>query len=853
MINPLLLHSLSQLRRHWLVTILTILGIGMGTAVIIAVLLANESALRSFTNAIIHIKGKNDLTIANPSGTTFSDEQLDRLHLVSPALPFRISPILTKQVYLSDNLLFLRGMDLLSEMDGHHGGGPDILTRKGALLAPGGLARYHLTKGEVIKVDSGTRTIPLRIEGELPRTESTLLMPSNTLVMDISWVQSEFHENGQIDRLDLFWRGNHPLTKSLLAFWQQKLQALAGPGLKVESPRMQHREYARLLDSYRSNLLALSLVSLIVGMFLIYNTLSLLVIQRQKEFSTLRLLGATPDGLLAMILLEGTIFGILGGAVGIFLGHLLSHLTIRSVAGTLSAIYLPPHIMPHLKPRGADLPVFLLTVVASVFSALFPARQAMKASPSMGGERPFLESRIHSQWKTRVVFSGLLALLGGLLLKTPPVHGFPWGGYFGALALVFAVSLLVPPIVILLGLLLRWLSPPEATFPEASGIWSFATGQFVFGISRSQVAISAVMIGLSMMIGISVLVGSFEKTLNTWILQNLVANIYVKPFTCKALTCRDTLPPDLESQIASWKEVDMVAPYTLFPISLSGQKVWLGFSPLNRLIRKAPLSIMNNHPKQIVRVFSEGKGVLISESFSYHQKKYPGDRLIIPTPDGPRSYRILALFHDYQSSAGLILLPWSEIQPLFHTDRPGSLSIFLKSPSDTGKIMTRLSRDIPGHPAFFLRSQSGLNHRVMRIFHQSFAITYALLGISLLVSILGVGNTLFLLTYERKWEMKLLRILGFTQDQIGAIILLEAFFMGLAGTLLGIFLGTAVGYIIVYVINREAFGWTLSWVWPAGRIALLSMALLFSATLAGLIPWFLATRTFTNKSSGGDA
>jgi putative ABC transport system permease protein len=153
--------------------------------------------------------------------------------------------------------------------------------------------------------------------------------------------------------------------------------------------------------------------------------------------------------------------------------------------------------------------------------------------------------------------------------------------------------------------------------------------------------------------------------------------------------------------------------------------------------------------------------------------------------------------------------------------------------------MARLTRDIPGHPAFFLRSQSGLNHRVMRIFNQSFAITYALLGISLLVSILGVGNTLFLLIHERKWEMELLRILGFTSGQIMQIILLEAFFMALAGTILGIFLGTVVGYIIVFVINREAFGWTLFWIWPGERIALLSMALLLAATLSGLVPWMI--------------
>ena len=838
------------MRRHWLVTLLTILGISSGTAVIISVLLANESALLSFTRAIIHIKGKNDLVIRSPSGVPFRDDLVDNLHLVTPEIPFRLSPVITKQVYYQNSLFFVRGMDLLSELDGMPKGSPSQLLReKGALLAPGGLNRYHLRRGETITVDSGITHVPVKILGEIPKTESTLLMAANTLIMDISWVQGDFHSPGQIDQIDLFWRGSHPLTPNTLSFWAKKIRQIAGPALSVESPDAQHREYARLLDSYRSNLLALSLVSLIVGMFLIYNTISLLVIQRQKELQTLRLLGTTPREILVMILLEGGILGVLGGGLGVFLGHLLSHITIKAVAGTLSAIYLPPHIMPNLTPRGADLPVFLLTIGASVFSAFFPARIAMQASPSIGADRPHTEERIHQQWKWRV-FSGLsLGLLGALLLKTPPIHGFPWGGYIGALALVFAVSLFVPPGVRLMGALLRALAPPESLFPEARSIWSHASSQFVFGISRSQVAISAVMVGLSMMIGISILVESFERTLEIWIQQNLVANLYVKPLTCRALTCRDTLPPDLEKRIASWKEVKMVAPYALFPLSINGRRVWLGFSPLDRLIQKAPLSIMDPHPKKIVREFSNGDGVLISESFAFHSKKNPGDTLEIPTPDGQKRYRILAIFHDYQSSAGLILLPWNKMESLFHTDRPGSLSIFLKNPSDTEKIMARLTRDIPGHPAFFLRSQSGLNHRVMRIFHQSFAITYALLGISLLVSILGVGNTLFLLIHERKWEMELLRILGFTSGQIMQIILLEAFFMALAGTILGIFLGTVVGYIIVFVINREAFGWTLFWIWPGERIALLSMALLLAATLSGLVPWMIFKKKLKKGAS----
>ena len=170
------------------------------------------------------------------------------------------------------------------------------------------------------------------------------------------------------------------------------------------------------------------------------------------------------------------------------------------------------------------------------------------------------------------------------------------------------------------------------------------------------------------------------------------------------------------------------------------------------------------------------------------------------------------------------------------------MSVFLKSPEQSDPVLSSILHDLPGHPRLFVRSQPQLKKRVMRIFHQSFAITYALLGISLVVSVIGVGNTLLMLLVERTDEFRLMRAMGFSTGDVRKMLLLEALWMSLTGTLLGLVLGTGVGWIIVHVINRQAFGWTILWSWPAGTILLLAFALLVVATLSSLLPSLILGR-----------
>jgi putative ABC transport system permease protein len=818
---------------------LTLGGVAAGTAVVSAVLIANRASFESFQNAVSHVQGQTSYTVRSPSGTLFSDRVLDRLRGRVPSLPFRISPLLTRNVRYQDRVFWVRGVDFLASSDrvSTH---PSFegLTKGGAYLPPGGLKRFGITAGHTVTVLYGTKLVSFPVLGEVPRTVSSSLIPSNTFFMDIAWVQMRFGVPERLSRIDLSWKGPDPGIREA-AYWKSEVERTAGAGLSVVSRQDRKKEFSRLLFSYRSNLFALSLVSLIVGMFLIYNTLSLLTLQNRRPFSTFRLIGATPGDIRAIVLMEGLLIGVLGGLAGLVFGHLLSRLTIQAVSRTLDTMYLPVGLLPTAGSMRHDLPVWLLTVGASVFSAYFPAREAMSVPPVLSQDRTTLErSRSH---RTFLNFAlGITSFLAGIwLLTLPPYRGFPLFGYLAALLWVFSAALSVPLVVRALSRILGYaLSRLGGPFP----LFELALSYFRFGISRSGIAISSVMIGLAMMTGIVILVHSFERTLDLWITQNLVADLFVKPLSCRAAICNDPLDPEITEAIRSQPDVAFVARYASFPARYKGSLIRIGFSELDRLPEKAPLSLITRHRNQVLKAFSRNEGVLISESFAYHSGKGPGDRVTLPTPYGPRTLRILCVYHDYSSEGGVVLFPYRDLGPLFGSSKVTNLSIFLKPGRTPDRVMDTLLNGLPGHPRLKIRSQPELRVRVMKIFHQSFAITYSLLGISLIISVIGVGNTLLMLLYERGYEFSLMRALGLAASDIRTILTMEAAMMATAGILMGLVLGTGVGWIIVDVINRQAFGWTILWVWPAGTIAWMAFLILSVATVSGALPFVVFRR-----------
>lgn len=834
-------YSLSHLRKNRTATILTLFGVALGTAIVLAILRADQSSIRSFRNAVDHIKNPSDISLISRSGATFSDRWIDRLTREIPEAPFRMTPLLEETVLFGGKTFLVKGVDFLGGADrpGARGIKNVLLTPGGVYLPPGGLRRDHLAPGESFTVFYGTRSLELKVLGEIPAGVRGQLIPRNTFFMDLSWTQMLFRLPGKLTRLDFSFRDGVPPQGPVALGTLEKIRTLTHNRLLVLSRSERKSQYDTMLASYRSNLIALSLVAFLVGFFLIANTMHLLVVRRRGEFSTLRLLGTSRDEIRTILLSESLLFGLLGGAIGIVLGHFLARYTVAAVRHTITTLYLPPHLLPPWTSLREDLLALLFSVGISVFATLSPMREAARVPPVLGLSRMNEEQPRKRLLRSSFLWSLFLGCIALLCLQIPPLHRFSIGGYLGALFTVFSASSLVPFAVTFLG---PALGVSKDRFSFLSPVLEVGVGTFTRSISRTRVAVSAVMVGLGMVIGIAILVLSFQKTLTLWISDNLRADIYVKPLTCLTSYCQDTLPGGLYHLLKKRPEIDRVARYSLFPLHFQDRHTFIAYSDLDRFYRDGIFSLVSPRQKDapsVISRFTEGKGVLLSEPFANRFHLTTGESLTYSTPRGPIRKKILGIYRDYSTAEGIVLVPYSALGREFGEISPSNLSLFLRNKSDLSGTMTYLAQDLPGHPRLLLRSQEGLRARILEVFNQSFAITYALLLIAGIVSVFGVANTLTLLLYERRREVTLFRYLGLSFSEQVGILLTEAALIALFGCVLGAVLGLAVGGIIVFVINKQSFGWTILWTWPAGKMAFLAGLLFFSSLVSVVVPAYV--------------
>lgn len=839
----LLPYSVSHLRKNRTATFLTLFGVALGTAIVLAILRADQSSVRSFRNAVDHIKNPATLSLLSRSGSFLSDRWIDRLALAFPDPPFRMTPLLEETVLFDNRTFLVKGVDFLAAADrpGKTGIRNVLLTPGGIYLPPGGLKRDHLRAGETLSVLYGTRSLTFTVIGEIPGDLRGQLIPRNTFFMDLSWAQMLFRLPGKLTRLDLSWKKGIGPGSPEARNAREKIRALSAERLLVLSRSARKGQYDTMLASYRSNLIALSLVAFLVGYFLIANTMHLLVVRRRAEFSTLRLLGTSPREIRVLLLSESLLFGLLGGALGILLGHFLARYTVAAVRHTITTLYLPPHLLPAWTSLREDLLALLFSVGISAFATLGPMKEAARVPPVLGLSR-MAEELPRKTLMIRSLAGGLvLGLLALASLQIPPLHRFSIGGYLGAFFAVFSASALVPLLVTGFGKALEALvARPAFDAP----ILELGIATFIRAISRTRVAVSAVMVGLGMVVGITLLVLSFEKTLTLWISDNLRADIYIKPLTCVTAYCPDTLPSGLYPLLRQDPDIASVARYSLYPLHFQGRHTFVAYSDLDRFYRTGHLSLVSSDrgetARRTIERFTGGEGVLLSEPFANRFHLEAGQEIRYDTPKGPVQKKVLGVYRDYSTAEGIILARYPDLAKEFGEMAPSSLSLFLKNPADLPKVLTWLDSGLPGHPRLLLRSQEGLKERILTVFHQSFAITYALLAIAGIVSIFGVANTLTLLLYERRREVALFRALGLSFSEQVGLLLTEAGLIALAGCVLGIFLGMAVGAIIVFVINKESFGWTILWTWPVGKILLLAALLFLSSLFSVVVPaWIL--------------
>jgi putative ABC transport system permease protein len=830
-------HSGDRLR-----TALGLLSVALGVGVVLAIQLANRAAIGSFQDSLREISGSANLSILAPNG--IDERLLPRVtELLGPEV--RVSPVMesTAVVASSKEIVHVLGVDVLQDRPfrsttpaGARLSPRDFLLLladpRSVLVGEGFAERYGLQSGSEISLLVNDREDRFTVRGILAAQETGKILFSNLIVMDIAAAQLAFGRLRKVDRLDLI------VPPERLESVQSNLAPQLPPGLRVERPVARAEQTDKMLRAFRWNLAALSYVSLVVGAFLIYNTVAVSVVRRRREIGTLRALGATRGEVLALFLVEALLLGVLGGLLGIAVAQVLAGWALRLVSATVTSLYLPSTPSALQWTGELALEAVLIGTVAAVLSALPPALEATGVLPAEALQQGAHEHRRRLAVR-RYSAAGVvvLALAAGATLL-PPIGGLPLFGYASVILVIAGFALLMPS---LLWFFTKGLERPLRTLLGIEG--SLAARGLAASPARISILTMALATAVAMMSSVAIMVGSFRQTVQVWAAQTLRADLFIRPAAQVAGSQDAFIPPEAIELVRTTPGVEAVDAFRGVETVYRGNRVLLGSGDWPTLMRFGNLLFLDGRSPQEVLPRDSSRSVVVSEPFSIHYGVRRGEQIELETPSGKLPFRVEGIYYDYSNDRGTVVLDRGVFRELFRDDSASNLAVYLKPGADADQVGALFSQRLgAGGYQLLVTPNARLQQAVLRVFDRTFAITYALEAIALLVAALGIANALLAWVIERRREFGILRVLGASRRQLRTMILADSTLVGLLGILSGGCMGLLLSAILIFTINRQSFGWTIQFSLPGTFLALAGLAILAITFLAGLYPARVAAR-----------
>jgi putative ABC transport system permease protein len=835
--SPLWRLSLRRLRRRPLQTILLVLGVAIGVAMMVSIDLANGSARRAFELSTDAVTGRTTHRIV-PTDSNGLDEDVYRQ--LRRELGYTLAAPVVEGYVLADSLgdqpLRLVGIDPFAEppfrsyFGGSSQGGFEgltpFLTEPGAIIIAQELADSHGVKlGDGLLIDLAGQQIPVHVVGLLqPADDTTSRALNNLIFTDIASAQEMLDMVGRLSHVDLIVNDASDLAA---------IESYLLPGMTLETAASQQNAIRQMTAAFELNLSALSLLALIVGMFLIYNTVTFSVVQRRPIFGVLRCIGVTGGQLFRLIITESIALSLLGAVLGVGLGILLGRGMVRLITQTINDFYFVVNVQSVDVPLWTMLKGILIGVAAAVLSSFVPALEAARTTPQSTLQRSTLESRVQRVLPWLWLAWALLTALGILLLWVRAGLFIMFAGLF---AVLIAATLLTPPLT---AFLMRAVAPLGSSLLGVLG--RLAPRNIIRSLSRTSVAIASLMMAVSVVIGVSIMIGSFRSTVVQWLDQTLQADIYISPPTITANQVTGTLSPEIVAEIRAWPGIEEIVTSTSIDV---------GVPAFNRQVRLVAVDgdvSRGNRPYSWIleegtdpwQQLSKGEGIIISEALALKEGlPDPPQPITLETTDGPRAFPVLAIFYDYTSDQGAIFVDNDLYRELWQDASIASMGLFVQPGNSTEDTVTALQRHFQGRQDLLIQSNSSLRQSSLEIFDRTFAITSALRLLAVVVAFIGVLSALMSLQLEKARELGVLRATGMTVRQLYSLTLIETGLMGGTAGLLAMPVGYCLAWILIYVINVRSFGWTLQMQLEPAYFLQAFMVAVGAALLAGVYPSF---------------
>ncbi len=656
--------------------------------------------------------------------------------------------------------------------------------------------------------------------------------------MDIAAAQIALARYGRVDRILL-----KVAETPSLEDWQQRLRAVLPAGVEVRPQGTGTNENRRMLAAFRWNLRLLSYISLVVGAFgafLIYNTISVSVVRRRPEIGIVRALGASRSVILSAFIGEAACLGFAGALIGLPLGRFMATGAVRLMAATVESLYVSS------RPGAIDLNAasvllaLAIGVGVAMASSYSPAREASQVSPVEAMARGRREYDVRVRKSRDLWLALVLGLAAAAASRAPAIAGKPLLGYLAAILLVAASALAMPAFVDVLTAL------SSKILGKLLGVEAMlASRSLAASLRRTSVLVGALSTAIAMMTAVGIMVGSFRQTVMIWMNDQLPADLYLRPAGSPAADRHPTISPGLAEEIAKLPGVVAVERLRAYEISYQGMPATLASADLAVLdvIRWYPHSeFLSGRPQQQVLLeLRNSNTVVVSEPFTYKHHLKAGDFITLSLGETQAAFRIADVYYDYSSERGSILMDRKTMLRYLPDPAPSNLAIYVSPKYELAMVRAEIEKAAARHRVLMF-SNRDLRAEAVHIFDRTFAITYALEAVAVIVAVMGIAGALLALVIDRRRELGLLRLLGAASGQVRKLILVEAGLLGLLANLAGLAMGFALSLILIYVVNRQSFGWTIRFHWPV-EVLLGALTVVYGATvLAGLYPAQVAVR-----------
>jgi putative ABC transport system permease protein len=806
-------------------TLLAVLAIALGVALGFAIYLINRVAADEVSLAARSLFGLADLAV-EASGEGF-DENLYPAVARLPGVAVA-SPVVEVEAKLVGRrgALTILGMDpyrsrrlqpsfatmggTMSSEDAESSGLPAVVLSMSAARS------LDLDAGDILEVQVGLQ----RERFEVAAVLASSVMRDRAGIMDIATAQWKFGRLGKLSRLNL-----RLAPGASAQSVRQSLAKILPVNARVVTPGEATDDALRLSRSYRSNLTALGLVALFTGGFFVYSTQSLAVLRRRREFALLHALGVMRSEQLTMTLMGGAIVGLTGALLGLAAGVALAEVAVGILGGDLGA-GLFPGVAPELQLRFWEGAAFcVLGTSVAVIGSLRPALDAARvptASALKAGD--VASGQVHTRgWVVAIVFA-----VAAALLSLPAFAGLPLPGY-ASIGLIIVGTVVAMPAVLLA--MLRLLTTRTESVPYEIAI------AHLRGTARyATLSVSAIVVSFSLMIAMAIMVASFRQSLDLWTQKLLPADLYLRAGFTQQSSYLD------EGTVAGLRDiagVERLQVTRLAQVDVPVSAAPVRYETINLIARELDPARADADLWMEQRADSPAPAgtipVWISEAAADLFALKPGAVVEIMVAGRKVGASVQGVWRDYEYPRGAIVMQRETYLRLTGDRAINGVWMWLEEGTATDFVQRAIRNALPPGAQVDMRTPGEIRALSLEAFDRTFAVTYALELIAILIGLFGISAGTSAQVLARRSEFGVLRHIGLTRAQIASTLAIEGASLGALGVLTGLVTGGVVSLILIYVVNRQSFHWSMDVFVPTGLVTGLSLALIASSALIAVM------------------